>query len=92
MRDVNYYRSIEGELLSILSELGPEWTAEDKTAVQEEIGYAEYGLAIEVLAGSAVNLGRPLSPDLRKRIGVLADRAGLQDSALIASLRKRQAA
>jgi len=90
MPDSDYYEQIERELVALLADLGPDWTPEDKSAVQEELGYGEYGLALGVLAGSAVSLQRSLSPDQKTRVSSLADRMGLQGGE--ARLLKRHAA
>ena len=88
MPDAEFYRQLEGHLETSLVGLPPEWTDEERAEVQEMINVGEYGVALETLAGIAVEENRPLSPDLIFLIEKLAERMELGGAEPVRRLHK----
>jgi hypothetical protein len=74
--DNQYYRQVEAELATILSELALVVTPDDLLEVNDLIGHGEYGLALETLSGVLTEAHTPIPRDVYERMIALATRMG----------------
>jgi hypothetical protein len=72
MRDPEFFASLDHNIRTLLRDLTQGWTEDEIAAVRVDVGYGEWKLAIEQLAGGIVRLNKPLTPELLAKIDDLA--------------------
>ena len=75
----DYYRSLEGRIRVLLSEVTDLIGAEQIAEIQEFVDYSEFGVALVWLADFLVESERPVRSSIRKSISELAEVMGIAD-------------
>jgi hypothetical protein len=86
MADLAHYRRLQTTFEELLRDLAATWPAADVEYVREEVGYAEYGDALENLVALSRRNGRTFSPDQLQRVKSLATEMGMEGTASLAPL------
>jgi hypothetical protein len=89
MRDPQFFAKLEQDTKGLLCELATGWTEDELASVRADIGYGEWGLAIEQVVGAIVRLNKPLTADLLAKIDDLAARMNMTGSQHLRALHAR---
>ncbi len=84
----DHYRLLEESLQILIGALPIGWTEADRAEVQHFIDVGEYGLALETLAGIAIEEDRPFDEAFLERMAKPAEIMQMLDSPAIQDLRK----
>ena len=84
----DHYRQMEESLQALVKALPAGWTEADRAEVQHFIDVGEYGLALETLAGIAVEEDRPFDKAFLDRVAKPAEIMQMLDSPAIRDLRR----
>ena len=79
--------SVEATLLNLLQMLPREWTVAERDEARHFVDVGELGLALETIAGIAMDEDRVLPDSARSEIEVLAKRMGIADGEVISEWR-----
>jgi hypothetical protein len=80
MRDPDFFARLDHDISTLLRDLTQGWTDDEIASVRADIGYGEWELAIEQVAGGIVRLNKPLTPELLAKIDDLAHRMNMTKS------------
>lgn len=92
MANLDHFHRIVRSFTSLLDELSPSWLKGDIEYVREEVGYDEYGEALENLIALGLRNGCGFTADQAKQVEDLAAAMGLKDSPWLDQLRDFRAA
>jgi len=77
MAEFRSYQDIESQFARLLGDLGGTWARQDIVYVQDLIGHAEYGEALDNLIAIGRNAGHPFSGGQMAQIQALARAMGI---------------
>jgi len=77
MAEFRSYQDIESQFARLLGDLGGTWARKDIVYVQDLIGHAEYGEALDNLIAIGRNAGHPFSGGQMAQIQALARAMGI---------------
>jgi hypothetical protein len=89
MRDPAFFASLDHDIRTLVRDLTQGWTEEEIASVRADVGYGEWKLAIEQLAGGIVRLNKPLTPELLAKIDDLAHRMDMTKNRYLRALHAR---
>jgi hypothetical protein len=89
MRDPEFFARLDHDIRTLLRDLTQGWTEDEIAAVRADVGYGEWQLAIEQLAGGIVRLNKPLTPELLAKIDDLAHRMNMTKNGYLRALHVR---
>jgi hypothetical protein len=87
MADLAHYNRIRVTFNGLLDDLSTFWPADDIAYVREEVGYGEYGDALENLVALGLRNGRGFGPKQAREVEALAAAMHMEDSPFVAQLR-----
>ncbi len=93
MPDLSHDDRLREAFETLLRDLAATWPARDIEYVREEVGYGEYGDALDNLIALGVSNGAGLGVEQAGQVEALAAAMGVEDSSFMARLRttKQQA-
>jgi hypothetical protein len=89
MRDPEFFASLDHDIRTLLRDHAQGWTEDEIASVRADVGYGEWNLAIEQLAGGIVRLDKPLTPELLAKIDDLAHRMDMTRNSYLRALHGR---
>lgn len=89
LSDHEFVFAIERDINALLERLSATWTKDEIASVREDLGYGEWDIAVEQIAGVIVNLKKPLRSDVLLVLSDLEYRLNLQNSELMQALHAR---
>jgi hypothetical protein len=89
MRDPEFFARLDHDIRTLLRDLTQGWTEDEINSVRADVGYGEWKLAIEQLAGGIVRLNKPLTPELLAKIDDLAHRMNMTKNGYLRALHVR---
>ena len=88
MAGLSHYDRLCDGFDHLLRDLAATWPATDIAYVREEVGYGEYGDALENLIALGLRSGRGFGPEQARQIEVLAAAMEMKDSSFLVQLRE----
>jgi hypothetical protein len=89
MRDPEFFAGLDHDIEALLRDLAQGWTEDEIASVRADVGYGEWQLAIEQVAGGIVRLNKPLTPELLATIDDLAHRMNMTKNRYLRALHVR---
>ncbi len=83
MPDLSHYDRLREAFDSLLHELAVTWPANDIEYVRDEVGYGEYGDALENLIALGLRSGFGFSPEQAQQVEAMAAAMEMTDSSLL---------
>lgn len=88
MVNLSHYDRLRDAFDGLLRDLAATWPAEDIEYVREEVGYGEYGDALENLVALGFRSGKGFGPEQARQIEALAAAMEMNSSSFLVQLRE----
>jgi hypothetical protein len=86
MRDPEFFAGLDDDIRTQLRVFAEGWSEDEFASVRADVGYGEWQLALEQVAGGIARLNKPLTPELLAKIDVLAQRMNMTKNRYLRAL------